>query len=255
MREASRREVVAGGLAALAGVGAAAAFAATDLKQQLVDAYPDFLARADGNMIVWRDGSRLVWDDGIAGKSFDQKLADATLADQMSLRYSCGPSAVMPAVNEDPGRFRNIAFFKKMYGADEAEVRANLVEVPWRIGDYRGTLPFTRTNGIDRIAVQIVDALAVLPKHCVDYLVPPAGSFNWRPIAGTVGLSPHAFGIAVDINADRADYWRWNRGTRRNGSIPFEIVDVFERHGFIWGGKWYHYDTMHFEYRPELIRG
>jgi hypothetical protein len=24
-------------------------------------------------------------------------------------------------------------------------------------------------------------------------------------------------------------------------------------HGFIWGGYWYHYDTMHFEYRPELL--
>ena len=32
-----------------------------------------------------------------------------------------------------------------------------------------------------------------------------------------------------------------------------EIVDIFERHGFIWGGKWYHYDTMHFEHRPELL--
>jgi hypothetical protein len=32
-----------------------------------------------------------------------------------------------------------------------------------------------------------------------------------------------------------------------------EIVDIFERHGFIWGGKWYHFDTMHFEYRPELL--
>ena len=31
------------------------------------------------------------------------------------------------------------------------------------------------------------------------------------------------------------------------------IVDVFERHGFIWGGRWFHYDTMHFEYRPELL--
>ena len=35
--------------------------------------------------------------------------------------------------------------------------------------------------------------------------------------------------------------------------MPKEIVDIFERHGFIWGGKWYHYDTMHFEYRPELL--
>jgi len=22
---------------------------------------------------------------------------------------------------------------------------------------------------------------------------------------------------------------------------------------FIWGGRWYHFDTMHFEYRPELL--
>jgi D-alanyl-D-alanine carboxypeptidase len=35
--------------------------------------------------------------------------------------------------------------------------------------------------------------------------------------------------------------------------IPLEIVHIFEKHGFIWGGKWYHYDTMHFEYRPEII--
>ena len=35
-------------------------------------------------------------------------------------------------------------------------------------------------------------------------------------------------------------------------SIPKEIVDIFEKHGFIWGGRWSHYDTMHFEYRPEF---
>ena len=35
--------------------------------------------------------------------------------------------------------------------------------------------------------------------------------------------------------------------------IPQEIVDAFEAEGFIWGGRWAHYDTMHFEYRPELL--
>jgi hypothetical protein len=35
--------------------------------------------------------------------------------------------------------------------------------------------------------------------------------------------------------------------------MPRQIVDIFERHGFIWGGRWYHYDTMHFEFRPELL--
>ncbi|MFM7757478.1 MAG: M15 family metallopeptidase [Crocinitomicaceae bacterium] len=35
--------------------------------------------------------------------------------------------------------------------------------------------------------------------------------------------------------------------------IPLELVEIFERYGFIWGGKWLPYDTMHFEFRPELI--
>ena len=36
-------------------------------------------------------------------------------------------------------------------------------------------------------------------------------------------------------------------------ACPTEIVAIFEKHGFIWGGKWYHFDTMHFEFRPELL--
>nr|WP_297937988.1 M15 family metallopeptidase [uncultured Campylobacter sp.] len=34
--------------------------------------------------------------------------------------------------------------------------------------------------------------------------------------------------------------------------MPEEIVRVFEKHGFIWGGRWVSFDTMHFEYRPEF---
>lgn len=40
---------------------------------------------------------------------------------------------------------------------------------------------------------------------------------------------------------------------RYRNRLPKAVVAAFERHGFIWGGKWYHYDTMHFEYRPDLI--
>ena len=58
---------------------------------------------------------------------------------------------------------------------------------------------------------------------------------------------------------DFSDYWRWNGPVDREKTVPFKnrilhrIVEIFERHGFIWGGKWYHYDTMHFEYRPEMM--
>jgi hypothetical protein len=70
----------------------------------------------------------------------------------------------------------------------------------------------------------------------------------------------HAWGAAIDINTAHSDYWRWH-GAADGGvpayrnRIPPEIVAVFERHGFIWGGRWSHYDTMHFEYRPELLPG
>jgi hypothetical protein len=223
------------------------------LQARLVAAYPDRLLRADGNAILWRDGTAMPWSDGRLTKSFDEKLADPSLADQMSLPYRPGTPLMAPAVNDDPGRFRNIAFFKKMYGGSAAAVRDNLVAVPWRIGRYRDSLPFTRVNGVDRIAADIVAALAALPERFAAYLVPPAGTFNWRPIAGTTGLSAHAFGIAVDINTDHSDYWRWEHGGPWRNAIPFEIVDIFERRGFIWGGKWFHFDTMHFEYRPELL--
>jgi hypothetical protein len=31
------------------------------------------------------------------------------------------------------------------------------------------------------------------------------------------------------------------------------VIRIFESFGFIWGGKWRYYDTMHFEYRPEIL--
>ena len=50
--------------------------------------------------------------------------------------------------------------------------------------------------------------------------------------------------------------WRWQRPAaplRWRNQIPQVVVAAFEAEGFIWGGRWYHYDTMHFEYRPELL--
>lgn len=38
-----------------------------------------------------------------------------------------------------------------------------------------------------------------------------------------------------------------------DSKMPAELVQVFERYGFVWGGKWNHNDRIHFEYRPELI--
>ncbi|MBN9071220.1 MAG: M15 family metallopeptidase [Rhizobiales bacterium] len=71
-------------------------------------------------------------------------------------------------------------------------------------------------------------------------------------------MSMHAYGAAIDLNTKYTAYWQWQKPDaaghiKWSNRIPKEIVDIFERHGFIWGGRWYHYDTMHFEYRPEML--
>ena len=70
----------------------------------------------------------------------------------------------------------------------------------------------------------------------------------------------HSYGMTIDINTAYSDYWQWNckcsnedAALTYKNRIPQLIVAIFERNGFIWGGKWYHYDTMHFEYRPEMV--
>ena len=157
----------------------------------------------------------------------------------------------------DPGRLRNAAFFQTLYFSEPHAARASLRTIP--LGALgKGAFTVTRKHGVD---CQLETVLAHLQTLTTDYSAffeSPGGSFNWRRIAGTDRLSAHSFGIAVDLNAELGNYWRWSGAHRGNvgrydNRMPAELVATFERYGFIWGGKWHHYDGMHFEYRPELI--
>ena len=99
----------------------------------------------------------------------------------------------------------------------------------------------------------VSEELDRLPPEINKYALPSAGTFNCRAVKDTGNRSAHAWGAAIDINTKFADYWLWAKNGGYRNRIPFDIVDIFERHGFIWGGKWGHFDTMHFEYRPELL--
>jgi hypothetical protein len=91
------------------------------------------------------------------------------------------------------------------------------------------------------------------------------GGYNWREIRGTTRRSFHSWGLAVDLQPRKlgsaVTFWEWERERnkdwmlvplKRRWAPPAPIIEVFEREGFVWGGKWDLYDTMHFEYRPEL---
>jgi hypothetical protein len=229
--------------------------AAADSIDALVAAYPDHLAGREGNALIWKDGTRMPISDGRTGKSFDELLDTADLDDMFAQAYTPGPPTGVPSVDDDPGRIRNTAFFVKMYGDCAAgAVKAHLKPVRWVDGR---TVRVSDVNGLAGRLQQVADALAKLPKQFRKYLAPSGGTYNCRNVVGTSRQSMHAFAAAIDISTAETDYWLWNkpvdgRYPYRN-KVPYEIVEIFERYGFIWGGKWYHYDTMHFEYRPELF--
>ncbi len=225
----------------------------------LLKAYPAFLERVEGNELIWRDGGRMRIDDGKGVKSLDAMLEDADIKDMFSMDYPLGEKGIPPGIDFDPGRVRSIPFFEKMYGdCHAADFMRNAAKVVWLPTRYGKQLQFSRINDAASALQEVSNELDKLPSDFLIDLRPTQGTYNCRPIAGTNGPSPHSFGIAIDIAAVHSDYWYWAKHDA-DGRIPYKnripwpIVDVFEKHGFIWGGKWYHYDTMHFEYRPEII--
>jgi len=220
----------------------------------LVAAYPDVLDHHDGAAIYWRDGTRMPVSDGIANKTFDQLLRNASILDQFHLPYPRGALADPPAVNDDPGRFRDEAFFNKMYGdCRKGEVKRHLVPVVWLPKTWGKTIYVTNVNGVARRLQAVSGEIDALPAAVKRAAFPIAGVSSCRPVADTGRLSMHSYAAAIDLNVAVSDYWLWRKQAPYRNRMPQAIVDIFERHGFIWGGKWYHYDTMHFEYRPELL--
>ena len=82
----------------------------------LIAAYPDFLSGRDGNDLVWADGTKMPIDNGKDEKPFETMLNAPDIKDQFSQPYVPGKPAAAPDVNQDPGRIRYDALFRKMYG-------------------------------------------------------------------------------------------------------------------------------------------
>ncbi|CAL8971343.1 hypothetical protein RHODGE_RHODGE_04159 [Rhodoplanes serenus] len=239
----------------LAGPGLARADERLDA---LVAAYPDQLARHDGDKLYWRDGTVMPVSDGRTDKTFAERLKTASIRDQLLLPYRTGRLDRPPARDDDPGRFRNETFFLKMYGdCRKGEVQARMVSMVWLPKTWGKRVQVTSVNGVADKLKAVSDAIEALPADIRKAAYPIAGVLACRPVADTGRMSMHGYGAAIDLNLDVSDYWLWQKKTDPipyKNRMPQEIVDVFERHGFVWGGKWYHYDTMHFEYRPELVR-
>lgn len=222
-------------------------------------AYPEFVSyfeRGSGGevYVVMKSGNKLLYDDKTS-KTYDQKLADADLQDTMEMLYPLADISELMDDNYDPGRFRCYALLKEVYGNSRQQIEKSLEGVI--IGGK--VCSFNNRNNASSVLKQVAEELEILAQSSNNVrpnIFPVNGTYNYRVIAGTNQLSPHAFGIAIDFKSDKRDYWKWasrELGQQRLSEYPREAVKVLEENNFIWGGKWAHFDILHFEYRPELL--
>ncbi len=194
------------------------------------------------------------------------RLGDADSCDAGFYRYPLGPlTDVPPPPPEELPRYCTDVM-ESLWGSTEAEIREHGRSV--RFLDHRMFL-----NGLliaplaaaeeDILAVAATDAEVAewIDEMSITY------SLITRDIAGTDTQSQHAWGLAFDLVPTSYEgqhvYWRWSRALDREGwpripverrwSPPARVVEIFERNGFVWGGKWTLFDAIHFEYRPEVL--
>ncbi len=249
------------------------------LASRFINAYPNFIVGFKNNYILYKDGSKEIFSEkrqryfkellkkpnlirdlrnSVKQKYLKELAKNSDLEDTVIQRYPIGNGSFKPpAYMHDPGILVNYELLKKMYGSTKRQVEKNLVYIKWMPKTVNKTIRVTKVNGVDKKLTAISYELDNLPEKMKKYVTRLGGTFKWRYIDGTHRLSTHAFGIAIDIKLKYSNYWVWRKSLKLKykyeNRIPKQIVEIFEKHGFIWGGKWYDYDTMHFEYRPELL--
>lgn len=237
--------------ASAAPVVASAAPATSPASAALARLAKHYAGSAAADAFVLPNGVRIPWDDGKT-KSTQQRIDAPDVEDVFALGYPAAGTLLTPVTDpeRDPGRVRLEPLFAATYGADAHAVEASLV--PVKLASHTVRFHARAAPALARVASRL-ELLFEEDPTLRRFFKDLGGTYNHRVIAGTDHLSAHSWGIAVDIDTSLSDYWRNGpQPPQWKNRIAQKVVDAFEAEGFVWGGRWYHFDTMHFEYRPEL---
>ena len=196
---------------------------------------------------------KIIYDDK---KEKDEvtKISQADIQDTLEVIYPLGSiNEVVDGIN--PGRRRAYDFLNIIYGLNQNEIERNLALFSTSCGNILFNKNAKAGDCLKKSLNKAKD-IATKDSRVNDFIFPISGSYNYRVIQDTGRLSPHAYGIAIDLNRNDSDYWKWvdkSKASKRIQVYPKELVKAFESNGFIWGGKWEQFDILHFEYRPEII--
>jgi hypothetical protein len=223
----------------------------------------DSVVHEAGDIVFDMAGSRIHFADGrmLEAGSLERRGE----CDSIFYRYSLEPlSEPPPTVGEFPTTCRDVA--QVLWGRTESEIRGHTSSVR-----FLGRRMIVNDLLLEPlVAIELDMRLAAAEDRAIAEWIDEieiAYSFVTRDIAGADTQSYHGWGMAFDLVPESYEgqhaYWRWSRAMDREGwhlvpvaerwSPPAAAVQIFERHGFVWGGKWAYFDMIHFEYRPEIV--
>ena len=248
----------------------------------LASAYPDRITQVEqrdgdwamdvkGDWFFWAHGrilpepARADWEPYARFRFYPYPLGGLPPLPRLDARTTARLKKALEDARVHPPR-RSEAFLERLYdAASRSRTRGNIVTV-----DFLGFKV--------EVHKRIAEPLAAVAAECQELrrTDPAADSFfaglsevdgfNYRDVAGTATRSYHGYGLAVDLiprsYGGKAPYWRWVMQKTdqwwmtpydKRWMVPLSVVAVFEKHDFVWGGKWLFFDTMHFEYRPEIL--
>ena len=233
--------------------------------QAFLEAYGsliDSVSYPEGDVVFMIAGRPIHFQDG--RMLAEDRLGAAERFEPIFYRYPLEP-LVDPLPLTDPPTY-STDYLEALFGTAETQIRRHC-----RTLSFLGHNMFLNTlilEPLREVEREIREAAAVDPEvaEWVEEL-DVTYSFIFREIAASRTRSLHGFGLAVDLVPSsyegRQVYWRWSRVLHREDwyriplaqrwSPPQAVIEAFEGHGFVWGGKWSHFDTIHFEYRPEIL--
>jgi hypothetical protein len=207
-----------------------------------------------GQRIHYRDGKLLAED----------QLPRSGEYTSLFYEYRTGQLEANPGYVPFPER-RSSDFLDALFGRTDQEIRSSCRWV--QLLGHRVYVQEVCAPALLEIDRSITNAARVSPE--VDEFLRSIRvmySMKRRQVSGTENMSYHSYGLAIDIiprsYGGRHVYWRWSSVYLKDWDrIPFsqkwhppqQVIDAFEKNGFVWGGKWYYFDNVHFEYRPEIL--
>jgi hypothetical protein len=261
-----------GSAAALAGAGEVNALARAwpDRVEEISLRGGEWMLRLDGRWFAWANGRLLPEEERGRWAEYDAYPFS---------RYPLELPAITPLdpeteerlvrrlrdAEENPPRRSGDFLGLLLHAGSRTETEARIIKM--EVAGYTVSVHERLREPLTRVSEEL-SALRHSDPQAAMYLrsLAEINGYNFRYVEGTRSRSYHSYGLAVDLipksYAGKEAYWMWaaNRHARwweipyqKRWMAPEAVVRCFERHGFIWGGKWLLFDTMHFEYRPELL--